>query len=50
MGSINCSQPVDALAAFAIAFVSGAMAAIALVKYIEYVSRDPIWMRRCDRA
>jgi hypothetical protein len=50
MGQNYSSPPLDALAAFAIAFIAGAMAAISLVKYIERVRHDTIVLRRYDRT
>lgn len=45
----NSSPPLEALAAFTIAFVAGAMAAVSLIKYIEQIRRDNIVLRRYDR-
>jgi len=50
MGHNNCSPPLDALSAFALAFVAGALAAVGIIKYIEHIRYDTIVMRRCDRA
>ena len=41
---------LEALAAFAMAFVAGAMSATSVIKYIEKVRRDTIVLRRCDRV
>ncbi len=43
----NNSQ-LEALAAFALAFMAGAMSATSLIKYIEKVRRDTIVLRRFD--
>ena len=43
----NNSQ-LEALAAFAMAFVAGAMSATSVIKYIEKVRRDTIVLRRFD--
>ncbi|OIQ67607.1 hypothetical protein GALL_508120 [mine drainage metagenome] len=48
MGSNNSSAPLDALTAFAIAFIAGAMAAASLIKYIEHIRHDTIVLRRRD--
>jgi len=44
------SSPLEALAAFALAFVAGAMSATSVIKYIDKVRRDTIVIRRCDRS
>jgi hypothetical protein len=41
---------LEALAAFALAFVAGAMSATSIIKYIDRVRRDTIVIRRCDRS
>jgi hypothetical protein len=43
----NNSQ-LEALAAFALAFVAGAMSATSVIKYIDKVRRDTIVLRRFD--
>lgn len=43
----NSSPPLEALAAFTIAFVAGALAAVSLYKYIEQIRHDPTVLRRC---
>ena len=49
MGPNNTSPYLEALAAFAIAFMAGAMTATSLIKYIERIRHDSIVLRRCDR-
>jgi len=44
----NSSPPLEALAAFTIAFAAGALAAVSLLKYIEQIRHDPIVLRRYD--
>lgn len=39
---------LEALAAFAMAFVAGAMSATRVIKYIDKVRRDTIVLRRFD--
>lgn len=39
---------LEALAAFAMAFVAGAMSATSVIKYIDKVRRDTIVLRRFD--
>lgn len=39
---------LEALAAFALAFMAGAMSATSVIKYIEKVRRDTIVLRRFD--
>jgi hypothetical protein len=39
---------LEALAAFALAFVAGAMSATSVIKYIDKVRRDTIVLRRFD--
>lgn len=41
---------LEALAAYALAFVAGAMTATSVIKYVEKVRRDTIVIRRCDRS
>lgn len=41
---------LEALAAFAMAFVAGVMSAASVIKYIDKVRRDTIVIRRCDRS
>ncbi len=50
MGPNNCSPPLDALTAFAIAFVAGAMAAVGVIKYIERIRFETIVLRHCERV
>lgn len=39
---------LEALAAFAMAFLAGAMSATSVIKYIDKVRRDTIVLRRFD--
>jgi hypothetical protein len=39
---------LEALAAFALAFMAGAMSATSVIKYIDKVRRDTIVLRRFD--
>jgi hypothetical protein len=41
---------LEALAAFALAFMAGVMSATSVIKYIDKVRRDTIVLRRCDRS
>lgn len=41
---------LEALAAYAMAFVAGAMTATSVIKYIDKVRRDTIVIRRCERS
>ena len=48
MGSNN--SPLDALAAFTLVFIAGAISTVSLVKYIERVQRDRLLLRSHDDA
>ena len=49
MGPNNNAPYLEALTAFAIAFMAGAMTAAGFIKYIERNRRETIVLRRCDR-
>lgn len=42
------NSPLDALAAFAVCFVSGVLSAVSFIKYIDKVRRDTITTMRRD--
>ena len=46
MGPNTNSPYLEALAAFAIAFMAGAMTAASFIKYIERIRRETIVLRR----
>lgn len=42
------NSPLDALAAFAIVFIAGAVSAVALVKFVEKICHDERVIRHAD--